>query len=1187
MSTEFVDGDGTLLSATRHFQESPLGRRINLPDALITGMLWQGVFLWSAIHAASPGLTKPHVRLVNPRFNKIPDGGFWLDPKNLGLSPFASLELINVAPFDTASAIDTSPFGQWINNYPRPRLRQASKAELVTQIQKSTVTLIGDPDLLDPSTDLEWISKLRPGQLIIATTGTPQPLHSLVRWTNAGVRFCEHLLSMHDGSETRILAPAYSFHSFGNVDQAPIPDVERGAWVSTNPHLMLRIDPTATPPTLSVRITPDHCVTENGEVQAISDTAIQTSFDLGPRHDQLPRGARLALSALTGKLKSEIVVRNKPLSLPPLRLATPDHVVIKSTAKILRSRSSTEDVHQVDEDGRNLLIQAVMTSAPVGVISDLLNCGIDPDQADLFGWTAVAYAAALNQMEAAHELVWNGFADLERDVAPGITVGDILDHFEIDVESGDDAWLADDLLQRFDVDVPTIPTLGAVDSASESTPESDTEADSLSDSVPDGSSAPSLNSLPINVRLSPTDFPSIIKSGSTLDATHVTAVARRPLSETLSSIVRRLPDAHGSSSPSASPKQRSSPTQRRTRTAEPLSQISNEELSGEAHSARSSALDEAIDAEIPEPRTPARAFSEVEPIFATVVDVPSTCQPGAIRAAIRTWIARTSPELNEIDPLLPRYDSDRFAVRSDEDPVSGLFALRFDNHVPNGLTFRTEFVVFPTESATIVSTRLQAIRPPGNEDDVEPSVPRIIASFAELGARHRNLPMGKPLPVLSEADAELLAGVIFDSHRVVPLLAVYGSTGHVLEALPPAVRSSLLIVHVAPSAIPAVQRLIGRDFIGFKGAWRIYPAGLKPDSSRYDAPLILDPASIPSSRLANQFRHTIWRLSRNLTDDDCPTYLAARQLILERQKDTQSRLDASQPKIADAAESAPPTTLDVLSESIEVSPVDEPSIAGSPHETTALPRDLSEISELQAQVKGLLASIADLHTRVDQANRQHRADLQSAMEDIKLWKELAEDADAKVNALVEERDRARREAFDLRAQLSYITGGGLASSDNAPSSREYPTSYDALAQWVETHYEGRILMTKKAVKAAMSVRSEPHIVAKVYESLDILANEYIDSRQGDPEARARYMERLSSSQITISHVGEAVNNHRYAAEYVATVGNRRYLCDMHVREFGGTDFHPERQLRIYFAFDESNGRVVIGHLPSHLTSAHS
>jgi hypothetical protein len=44
---------------------------------------------------------------------------------------------------------------------------------------------------------------------------------------------------------------------------------------------------------------------------------------------------------------------------------------------------------------------------------------------------------------------------------------------------------------------------------------------------------------------------------------------------------------------------------------------------------------------------------------------------------------------------------------------------------------------------------------------------------------------------------------------------------------------------------------------------------------------------------------------------------------------------------------------------------------------------------------------------------------------------------------------------------------------------------------------------------------------------------------------------------------------------------------MHVREFGGTDRNPERQLRVYFASDEENGRIIIGHMPTHLDSSHS
>jgi hypothetical protein len=1153
MSLDVRSSFPLLEQAVRNFQASDLGKRIGASDAAITHILRNGAFLWSIVDLITSGAPRPHVRLINLPIGHIGDEGFWLDPKCAGLPPYASFEFINVDTKWAATSSSKTPYSPWIANYPRPRSRTVNRSQAVEQIRRSTISIAFDHDFFKVESGIDWLPSLPPRQIVLAVADSPSSLCVVTDLINAGAQLDEHFV-LGLTSETTLAAPCYTLRGFADPPSQPLPAPSINPELSQRPSLELVAKDYSGSSPLAFYLDADHQVAEDGTVTSRDNASTRINFSLGPQHDLLPRVARFTSAVAHGVFEKQIEIQGVHLRVPHLATSWSHSKVGDLLAQWrVQRRVKPKGVEPPrDNYGRNLLFSAVIIGSSPELVGKFLNAGLDPDEPDALGWTPLCYAAALQRDDLVLELIESGYADLEQVVSGTIKVADLLDHYGI---LGYDN-------ETFELSYRSRPSSSASESPLEASIDDaplprDARPTSSTPSIPEPGAAPV-----------PGALPACPDNQLSLPLT--------PLADCLSSVIRRRPVA-----PSPQIESRPQPS------SSALNPLRDDEFAALLPSFNQSKPALSLDAVFPEPSRPKRSLSEVEPVFANVVNIPPRVDPLDVRAAIHSWIAEASPDLSHIDPVLPRFDSERFSVLSDEDPGTGLFALRFDNHVPNGLTFRTEFVVFPTEWATIVSTRLQAVRPPGNEDDIEPSVPRIVASFADLGARHVNIPMGRALPVTSETDAELLAGIIFDPHRVVPLLAVYGPTGHILEALPPAIRSALLIVHVAPGAIPAVQRLIGREFIGFKGAWRIYPPGLKRDSSRYDAPLILDPASIPPSRLANQFRHTIWRLSRSLTEDDCPTYLAARQLILQRQKDTQSRLDAIQPNLAVPADPSPSSALEVLSESIEGSQFGEPSVAEPRRETPSLPEDTAELSQLQDQVKGLLASVADLHARIDQSTRQHRAELQSAMEEVRLWKDLAEDADAKVTALMEERDRAKREAFDLRAQIAFITGGGLSPADSPSTSREYPTSYDALSSWVETHYEGRIVLTKKAAKAAMSVRSEPHIVAKVYEALDLLANEYIESKQGDPEARSRYLDRLANTQLQISHVGEAVNNHRYASEYSATVGNRRYLCDMHVREFGGTDFHPERQLRVYFAWDESNGRVVIGHLPSHLTSTHS
>lgn len=1145
MSLPVISCEPHIQRAAESLAASPLGQRLKLTEDQAREIASQPSIVMALVSLFAPDLPSPDVRLVNLPIAGVSDDGFWLNPKSLGLPPFGSLELIDVDRQGRRSIYGKAPHAVSLSSYSKPRLRVANRSQLSDQARRSTVLICFEADFIDPAADISWLRDLRPEQFVIVSLDPRRTLQTVIRLINAGALLREHVV-LTQSTKTTVPLCAITIEGFNDPLDVPIPLPQRNAYSSNYAALHLADDSTGQYQFPRMHISESHVVDESGAVTLIGTNQKGPPFSLGILDERLPRIARLAYAIATSSPETDIQINGTSIALPPLHAEVSVQEVSKTVADHTRKRRGDRLKTPRYPHGRSLLSVAILKAAPAEVIADLLNIGLDPDEVDEFGWTPVMYAAALGLARQVLELVSTGFPDLDREVSDGICVADVLDYYGFTREGR------------------TRDQADALEDAKRTSDSESARTEDASDAIQKLEKAsPSITEVAVGA-FDPIPFS--YKPGAD-DVGLRESFPRRPLAESLAAILRSSPDAA-----------RAQPERVQTQDA-PTPR-------GEADASEGSITKrphEPLETSHIEPARTARQLSEVVPIYASVVDFPRNVSPGEIRGKILEWLGQASAELRSLDPTLPRHDSDRYAVLSDEDPETGLFALRFDNHAPNSFTYRTEFVVYPDESETIVSTRLQAIRHPGNDDDAEPSVPRIVSAFADLGARHRKLPVGRILPVVTEADSEFFASLVFDNDRVLPVLAVYGATEHLIRELPAQIRSAVLIVHVAPQAIASVQRKVGRDFIGYRGAWRIYPPGLKPESSRYDAPLILDPTTIPPGRLVHQIRHTIWRFTRSLTEDDAPTYLTARQLILHRQKEAQARIDSLR------RESANDEAL-IANEALEIDhsiALETEHLGGDNFsEVIQLHPPSSSQSALEARIAHLVSSVAELSSRLDQVTREHRAELQSAMDEARLWRDLAEETEAKVSGLLVERDAARKEVFDLRTRLSMMTSGEQ-DEDDSPQELDYPTSFEGLEDWVESRYEGRVHITKKALKAARSVRSEPYIVKKAYEAIDLLANEYIDAKAGGAQARERLLERQRTTQLEVTKVGEAINNHRYADEYFATVGGARLRLDMHVREFGGTDFNPERQLRIYFNLDESNGRVVIGHLPTHLTSSHT
>lgn len=235
-----------------------------------------------------------------------------------------------------------------------------------------------------------------------------------------------------------------------------------------------------------------------------------------------------------------------------------------------------------------------------------------------------------------------------------------------------------------------------------------------------------------------------------------------------------------------------------------------------------------------------------------------------------------------------------------------------------------------------------------------------------------------------------------------------------------------------------------------------------------------------------------------------------------------------------------------------------------------------------AKVRSLSAGTAPCQgsSPVEQELRLEVAELRKQVEEERGEKDYVYNSSAE---LEENLQRVERERFNLRAQLDGLRAGlGEAARAQIP----LPASLDELEDW-QRHVAGQLWIAPRAIAAAG--KSEFRDPKVVFESLLLLANEYRQMRiRGGDELRVAYeagLQRLKLTEarsISESRVGQ--QGEEYYVNHPFLVGKRVFLED-HLRR--GTDRDQRNSLRIYFAWERQEQLVIVGWLPSHLTTRNS
>jgi hypothetical protein len=181
-----------------------------------------------------------------------------------------------------------------------------------------------------------------------------------------------------------------------------------------------------------------------------------------------------------------------------------------------------------------------------------------------------------------------------------------------------------------------------------------------------------------------------------------------------------------------------------------------------------------------------------------------------------------------------------------------------------------------------------------------------------------------------------------------------------------------------------------------------------------------------------------------------------------------------------------------------------------------------------------------------------------------------------------ERDSAQSEVQRLRKALNDLRRDGVSTNDDE---QKWPEDLDGLADWIEANPLPNVVVTTKAYRSMRKVRYQD--MERLCRTLVLLNGAYVDMRAGEDGARERWEDGLKELRIENKKQTQMGKSIRNGSEYRFEHESRRWEMDYHIR--GNESVHNEhdRLLRIYFAFDKEEGRVLIGHMPTHLTTIDS
>ncbi|WP_146113070.1 hypothetical protein [Paracoccus yeei] len=190
--------------------------------------------------------------------------------------------------------------------------------------------------------------------------------------------------------------------------------------------------------------------------------------------------------------------------------------------------------------------------------------------------------------------------------------------------------------------------------------------------------------------------------------------------------------------------------------------------------------------------------------------------------------------------------------------------------------------------------------------------------------------------------------------------------------------------------------------------------------------------------------------------------------------------------------------------------------------------------------------------------------------------ELLEVAEAEREAAEVEVQRLQGTLYHLQQRLQ-----SLEENNGEPADSTIPDDLTKLEQWAATHLAGTVELHNRALRGAKD--SEYEDVTLIYQALLLLRDYYVPMRrQGGPEFKQAFDRRCAELGIEEQPSFAGNRAGEEGDTYFIRIGHRRVELDRHLKK--GNSREPRYCFRLYFFWDDTTNQVVVGWLPSHLST---
>jgi hypothetical protein len=244
-------------------------------------------------------------------------------------------------------------------------------------------------------------------------------------------------------------------------------------------------------------------------------------------------------------------------------------------------------------------------------------------------------------------------------------------------------------------------------------------------------------------------------------------------------------------------------------------------------------------------------------------------------------------------------------------------------------------------------------------------------------------------------------------------------------------------------------------------------------------------------------------------------------------------------------------------------------------------RDLPSFGIIrQAAAQARLRAVLENRRESDEDHEELTNAIRTLTDESDTWKQMALDEERRAEEAIAAQQQTRARLIDYRARIVALEQ--KLAEQGREEEPEHPDSLRDLVDWATRYHAGRLVITPRAARAANAVDYQE--VGLVYDCLTMLAREYWEKKvHGGAELHARCTQAEASLGVRIGPTGDAVSSRNFKHQYEVTWEGATYTLDLHVQGSDSRDIR--RGLRIYFAWDEEQELVVVGHLPTHLTNS--